>query len=136
MKYFKRTLTVLLLLSIIIKTLTMLIFSQKVLSTRHEYATFSELVVELRTMEPLMTYECYKTISPDFTKAIFELGKISGQPSIISDIKIRGFLPNKVVYTYRVKNPNVSADRLFLVEFKFGVLKIKEILWKEIVDVK
>ena len=114
----------------------MLTLSYKILQVRHDYETFSELVVELRTVKPLMTYDCYKTVSPDYNQAVLELGKVSGQPSMLADVKLRSILPNKVRYTYRIKNPNVSADRIFLAEYTFGILRVNKIVWKEIVNVR
>lgn len=136
MKYCKYVIAIFLSLVLLCRPIVMLTLSYKILNVRYDYETFSELVVELRTVKPLMTYDCYKTVSPDYTQAVLELGKVSGQPSMLADLKLRSILPNKVRYTYRIKNPNVSADRLFLVEYTFGVFKIKKIVWKEIVDVK
>ncbi len=136
MKYCKYVITVLLLITLLFRPIVMLTLSYKILQVRHDYETFSELVVELRTVKPLMTYDCYKTVSPDYNQAVLELGKVSGQPSMLADVKLRSILPNKVRYTYRIKNPNVSADRIFLAEYTFGILRVNKIVWKEIVNVR
>ena len=130
--------TVLLCTVVILSTVRvahMYTLSNKTLESLYKYENYAELVTNLRSMESICTPEGYRMITPDYLDNQTRLAKISGMPSNYYDRKLKGLTPLTITIQHRVKNPNVSADRIFILKVSTGLLKINKVTIQEVINV-